>query len=137
MIAIRLEYAVEIIRDEIDFDVHCYDRDDLLDAASILEKDAQHFRAAVENRVDLQDMRLDFQRMTDSFIALANPLERHYGSILIDRAMSRIDRLLREVNRQMRNTDAEQPIQETHDEPLGAHGHSIPQPPAPDQTEGF
>ena len=136
VIAIRLEYAVEIVTDEIDFDVHCYDRDDLLDAAHMLERRVQQFRDAIESGVDSQGLRLEFQRLTNSFLMLAHPLERHYGSILITRSMSRVDRLMSEVNRQLRNIDGRQTSQESHGEEPNEPDHSSFQSPAAEGRNG-
>lgn len=136
-IAIRLEYAVEIVRDEIDFEVHCYDRDKLLDAAHMLQNRAQQFRAAIDTGVDSKGLHLEFQRVTDSFLLLAHPLERHHGSILISRSMSRVDQLLWEVNRCLRKHDPQRYPQESNSGQVGKPIHSLCPPQIPNQSEEF
>lgn len=103
-LAVRLEFAAEIVSDEICFDFrHSRSVATLLAAAGEVEKQAQHFRSSIDEKADGDHLRKDFQAVTGSFVELARFLERRHGSFLVDRAMSRVDLLLAHIQHQLRN----------------------------------
>lgn len=114
-LAIRLEFATEIVSDEICFDMrHSRSVATLLSAAGEVEKQAQHFRSSIDEKADADHLRKDFQLVTGSFVRLVRLLRQRHGSFLVDRVMSRADLHLAHIQHQLGN----QPLRPNVEPPL-------------------
>ena len=135
-LAFRLEYASEIVSEEIRFEFPpTRFASQLLASAADVEKHAAHFRSSVEQGADAAHLQKDFRAVTDSFTGLVRPLRRFHAGFLVERAMVRVDGLLGDIARHLKNG---QPVANGH-QPMGPQQRpsATPAPTIPEQMKGI
>ncbi|MFQ5734090.1 MAG: TRASH domain-containing protein [Planctomycetaceae bacterium] len=102
---VRLEFAAEIIGDEISFEIpRSRFREHVLKLAADVEKQTRHFRGEVERGADVDHVRKDFGAVTASFSTLVRSMRHAPEAFLTHRAMARAGRLMDDVSRQLKAT---------------------------------
>ncbi len=100
VLAGQLQVVTEAAADTIDYAVPCCCMGDRMrgEAAQVAKR-ARQFRKSVEQKVAVERLRRDFEAVADSFVALARPLQQQSESVLVNRAMIRVDRTLAEIGK--------------------------------------